>query len=298
MRLFVPWLILGVLAAPAWAEGPPTLHSRSAIVLDAATGAEIFAKNADHLRAIASTTKIFVALAVRRAGLDLDGWTEIKRIDAREAAGGSRTRLPVGVTFRNKDLLRAMLMASDNRAPTALGRAAGLDRRALIRAMNQVAKHLHLRHTRFTCPNGLHGNVSTAREMAIALRAALEDDVLREIMGDAYQEVVGKGGHPRIAYGTTDRPLAAKQHHVIGGKTGFTSAAGYCFIVAARLRGKEIVMSFLDADAKLARFTDFDRMADWIERGAPGAKIGEGTRARRPHAVHERSKHRLRTHSR
>ena len=36
-------------------------------------------------------------------------------------AGGSRTRLDVGETFTNEDLLRAMLMASDNRAPTALG---------------------------------------------------------------------------------------------------------------------------------------------------------------------------------
>ena len=45
---------------------------------------------------IASTTKIFVAMAIRKKGLDLDGWTEITKADAQEAKGGARTRLDVG----------------------------------------------------------------------------------------------------------------------------------------------------------------------------------------------------------
>jgi len=65
-----------------------------------------------------------------------------------------------------------MLIASDNRAPTALGRAVGLDADQLIAADEQVAKELHLKRTKFTDASGLRGNVSTAREMAIALRAA------------------------------------------------------------------------------------------------------------------------------
>ena len=110
-------------------------------------------------------------MAVRKKGLPLEGWTEILRDDARAAKGGSRTRLDIGQSFRNVDLLRAMLMASDNRAPTALGRAAGLDRDALVAAMNAVARDLGLKKTRFTDPSGLRGNVSTAREMGLALRA-------------------------------------------------------------------------------------------------------------------------------
>ena len=45
--------------------------------MDAETGVEIFGKNADEIRPIASTTKIFVAMAVRKKGLDLDAWTEV-----------------------------------------------------------------------------------------------------------------------------------------------------------------------------------------------------------------------------
>ena len=273
MRPFVLWVIVGALGRTAWANDLPEVKSKSVVVIDAETGAEIFGKDADEIRPIASTTKIFVAMAVRKKGLDLDAWTEITRVDVKQARGGARTRLDIRRVFRNKDLLRAMLMASDNRAPSALGRAVGMNTDDLVAAMNDVAKNLHLKRTKFTDATGLRGNISTAREMAIALRAALEDDVLREIMGDPYELVIGKWGVPKIAYGSTNQPLVAKKYDVIGGKTGYTTGAGYCFVTGARFRGRAVVMTFLGARGKSQRFADFNRVAAWLERGAPGAKV-------------------------
>lgn len=257
-------LILGVLGTSASADTHPQVRSAAAVVLDAASGAELYAKHADEVRPIASTTKIFVAMAVRRKGLDLTGWTKIAKVDVDEAKGGARTRLDFGESFRNKDLLRAMLIASDNRAPTALGRAAGMDPDQLVSAMNAVAKRLKLKHTHFTDPSGLHGNTSTARELAIALRAALEDPVLKEIMGESHYEVRSRSGR-EIYYGTTNRPLADRRFDVIGGKTGYTEKAGYCYITAARFDRRNVVMSFLGAEGKQTRFADFDRVAEWIQ---------------------------------
>lgn len=253
------------IAATAFASDRPTVESRSAVVLDAATGDELFAKDADEVRPIASTTKIFVAMAVRKR-LELDGWTEISRVDAHYAAGGARTRLDIGQKFRNKDLLRAMLLASDNRAPTALGRAAGMSPDDLVAAMNDIARHLHLKHTKFTDPTGLRGNVSTAREMAIALRAVLADDVLRAIMRQDSADVVSKDHYARIHYGSTNQPLVVGKWDVIGGKTGYTHAAGYCFVTGARFDDREVVMAFLGANGKLTRFADFNRVAAWLDR--------------------------------
>jgi len=274
------WVIVGGLARPAAADDLPEVKSKAAIVIDAETGAEIFGKNADEIRAIASTTKIFVAMAVRDQGVDLAAFTAITKDDARAARGGSRTRLEVGELYRNEDLLRAMLLASDNRAPTALGRAAGLDEDHLIGAMNAVAKRLHLARTRFTDPTGLRGNVSTAREMALALRALLADDVLREIAGEDHAEVVAKGRKRGIEYGTTNQPLHARHYDVIGGKTGYTDAAGYCYVTAARFDGRIVVMAFLGAEGKLTRFADFNRVAAWIERGAPGSRVSVRAKVR------------------
>jgi D-alanyl-D-alanine endopeptidase (penicillin-binding protein 7) len=273
MRSFVIAGVLCALVVPTWADDLPEVKSRSAVVIDVESGAEIFGKDADEIRPIASTTKIFVAMAVRKKGIDLNGWTEITRTDSRAAAGGSRTRLDIGEKFRNHDLLRAMLISSDNRAPTALGRAVGLDPDELVAAMNKLAKSLHLKRTKFTDTSGLRGNVSTAREMAIALRAALDDDVLREIMHTQWVEVIAKDGYPKLGYGSTNQPLIVKKHEVIGGKTGYTKPAGYCFITGAKFDGREVVMAFLGANEKLTRFGDFNRVASWMERGAPGAKI-------------------------
>ncbi len=273
MRPFVMLGVLCGLVVPTWADDLPEVKSKAAVVIDTETGAEIFGKDADQIRPIASTTKIFVAMAVRKKGIDLNGWTEITRTDSRAARGGSRTRLDVGEKFRNHDLLRAMLMASDNRAPTALGRAVGWSPEELVKAMNKVAKDLHLKRTKFTDTSGLRGNVSTAREMAIALRAALEDDVLRAIMHTSWAEVVAKDNYPKIGYGNTNQPLVVNKYNVVGGKTGYTRSAGYCFITGAKFDGREVVMAFLGAEGKLTRFGDFNRVASWIDRGAPGAKI-------------------------
>ena len=212
MRLlaFVTGLML-VAGLPAHAE-EPEVRSESAVVLDGRTGAEVYGKDADEVRGIASTGKIFVALAVRRKGIALDGWTEITQDDVDAARGGARTRLDRGQTFKNIDLLRAMLMASDNRAPTALGRAVGLDAEGLIAEMNEVAEDLGLENTRFTDTSGLRGNVSTAREMALALRAALEDEVLAEIMQTETVRIVSKSGYATLDYGNTNQPLVTRKH--------------------------------------------------------------------------------------
>lgn len=274
MRPRMFWAVIGVLATRfAWADNLPDIKSRSAIVLDAETGAEIFGQDADEIRPIASTTKIFVAMAVRKH-LDLDGWTEITKVDARHASGGARTRLDIGQTFRNKDLLRAMLIASDNRAPTALGRAAGMTPDELVAAMNALAKKLHLKHTKFIDPTGLRGNASTARELATALRAALGDDVLRSIMHQDAADIESKDHYAKIHYDSTNQPLVTRTWDVTGGKTGYTKAAGYCFITGARVNDREVMTAFLGAEDKLTRFDDFNRVAAWLDRGAPGRRRG------------------------
>lgn len=278
----VPWLVVAATVStvlPAAAEEPsplPAVRSTTAVVLDARTGAEVYGKDADEVVGIASTTKIFVALAVRAKGIELDGWTEITQVDVEAAKGGARTRLDRGQTFKNIDLMRAMLMASDNRAPTALGRAVGLDAAGLVKEMNRLAKKLGLKKTRFTDPSGLRGNVSTAREMALALRAALDDEVIADILTTESVRIVSKSGYAKLDYGNTNQPLVARKYKVTGGKTGYTRLAGYCFVVGAEVDDHPYVMAFLGGDGKLTRFADFNRVAAWLAEGAPGAKARPG----------------------
>jgi D-alanyl-D-alanine endopeptidase (penicillin-binding protein 7) len=256
--------VLCVTVAPA-AAGAPKVNSAAVIVLDP-DGADVMVKAADEERPIGSMTKIFVAMAVRRKGLDLKAWSKIEKDDVINSSGGSRTRLSQGESFKNQDLLRAMLMVSDNRAPTALGRSVGLDRKALIAEMNAVAKDLGLTHTHFVDTTGISGNTSTAREIALALRATLQDPVLAKIMRTRKRRIVSKSKKSKIDYRSTVIPLHEASYKVNGGKTGHTSTAGYCMIIGAHIGKYDYVMALLGGTEKSARLDDFVKIAKWLAK--------------------------------
>jgi D-alanyl-D-alanine endopeptidase (penicillin-binding protein 7) len=90
------------------------------MVLDAATGQTLYSKNADHASPIASITKLMTAMVVLDAKLDMDEPIQITNEDI----DTSRTRVAPADRqhFRRDDLMRLALMASDNRAASALGR--------------------------------------------------------------------------------------------------------------------------------------------------------------------------------
>jgi D-alanyl-D-alanine endopeptidase (penicillin-binding protein 7) len=266
MRILAVLAILALLVAPAAGEvSRPRVKSTASVVIDAKTGIEIWSKDADEVRAIASMTKIFVAMVVRKKGLALQGWSTISAEDVAASEGGSKTRLPEGQTFKNVDLLRAMLMVSDNRAPTALGRAVGLDTQQLIAEMNALAEDLGLKKTRFVDTTGITENVSTAREIALALRATLDDPVLAKILGTHKIRIVSKDRKLKVDYRSTVHPLHEGKRKIRGGKTGHSEAAGYCLMVAATVAGREYLFTFLGGARKKTRFADFGRVASWLE---------------------------------
>jgi D-alanyl-D-alanine endopeptidase (penicillin-binding protein 7) len=213
-------------------------------------------------------------MAARRWNLPLTETVTINRTDRDYAVGGAKTRLSVDYTFTNHDLLRAMLIASDNRAPSALGRGLGLDAEAWIAAINTYLDEIGLTHTEFTDLPGLRGNVSTARDMAAAFRLAWKDPVLREILST--EEIHIYSTAPRrmeIKYFNTNRLLVRDKYEVLGGKTGYTDAAGFCLVTGARINGREVVMVFLGSWGKLTRYGDFGRVADWVAEGMPNSAL-------------------------
>lgn len=262
-------LVVVALVAGTAAAEPPALHAASAVAIDAATGAELYAKRADDVRPIASMTKLFVALVLRAHHLDLARTTTIDSDDARAGEGGAGTRLLQGKTFANGDLLFAMLLASDNRTPSALARAVNLSVAELRDAMGKTAADLGLAHTRFTDVTGIAGNESTAREMALAMRAAAADRVLARYLTTRHADIASTDGSITASYTSTVWPLWSKRYRIAGGKTGHTEAAGYCVAIAAHVGTRDVVMTFLGAPTRAASFEDFDSLADYLARAAP-----------------------------
>jgi len=257
-------------------SGLPNVQAQGALVLDE-NGRELYARNADGERPIASISKLAATLAVMDRGLELEGLSTITRADIEVARGGARSRLFEGITLSNRDLLHAALMGSDNRAIPALGRAVRLSPSQLAAEMTAKARSLGLKHTRFHDPTGLSvENVSTPRETILLLQAVMRHPILGPITRRVEYQA-HPVGRPAITYVNTYRPAIRGNVEVLGGKTGYNDDARYCLVLAAKVEGKTCFMSFLSNEGKMTRFGDVARVADWMVARRPKALAGTAT---------------------
>ncbi len=269
-------LLLLAAAARAGAEpverdrdGGPKLSARAVLVIDNKTGKTLLARNAEQVRSIASLTKVMGALVFLDRGLKLDKGTEINRDDWKVALDGCRTRLELKWTYKNLDLLHAAMMASDNRAVSALGRAVGLSSNGLVQAMNEKARKLGLKHTQFVGPVGIEpGNVSTASEVAKLVREASRDKTLRLVMGKAEHQVKPLKGYLKVVYRNSNTLVGTKGLSFQASKTGYNHKAGYCLASVLSVGDLgSLTVVLLGCKRKPERTIDLNRILRWLRAG-------------------------------
>lgn len=283
MRLFhrhtllVAFGALVLCATEARAADGPKLTAKAALAIHNASGKVIFAKNATAVRPIASLTKLQAALVVRRRGIALKKGTVINRADHQVALRGARTRLELKWKYRNIDLLHASLMASDNRATSALGRSVGLDANGLVQAMNELARIQGLKKTTFRGPVGLdYGNKSTCWEVARIVRHASKDKVLRSVMSKGEYLLKPMVGYIKVRYRNTNPRVGKKgATKFIASKTGYNDEAGYCLAVVVKLpKLGEVTYVLLGSKSKWLRVVDQRKLLSFI-RGEGAKKLKE-----------------------
>lgn len=240
------------------ADKSPKLSAKAYLVLHNKTGKVLLSKNASDVRSIASLTKLQAALVVRRKGIDLSkkGAMVINRDDHRVAVKGARTRLELNWTYYNLDLMHAALIASDNRATSALGRAVKLSANGLVQAMNELARAQGLHHTVFKGPVGIdHGNKSNCWDVAKIVRQTSKDKILRKIMSKKTYTVKPKRGYLRVHYRNTNSLVS--QYRFLASKTGYNDKADYCVAAVIKLpKIGEITLVILGSKTKLDRIRD------------------------------------------
>lgn len=246
-------------------DGEPNLMSSAALVYDQNTGKLLYAKNADTVTPIASITKVMTAMVVLDAKLPLDEAITITNEDI-DTLKGSRSRLPVGSAFRREDLMRLALMASDNRAASALGRnyPGGLD--AFVEAMNTKAKLLNMGSTRFVDSSGLApGNVSSPQDLANLVSEAARYPQIREFSTTPELHVTLPNAKKPMGFNNTNA-LVKNQDWKIGlSKTGYINESGKCLVMQATIANNPVVIVLLDSWGRLTRIGDANRIKKWLE---------------------------------
>ena len=250
------------------------LQSASALVEDQRTGECLVQKQAEAVLPIASITKLMTAMVVLDAHLDLQESITISAQDV-DTLRHSRSRLSLGMRLTREEALLLALMASENRAAYALGRTYPGGRGAFVAAMNAKAQSLGLTKTRFNDTAGLSsGNVSSARDLARMVNAAYQYRLIREFT--TREKTTINTGRRILAFRNTNRLIQSARWQIGLSKTGFIDEAGRCLVMQAHVAQRPVLIVLLDAQGKLTRFGDANRIKQWMEGSSPARQKRRG----------------------
>jgi D-alanyl-D-alanine endopeptidase (penicillin-binding protein 7) len=295
VKRFVAALVLGVLPFAAVAadkarpraakvthadftkDGDPNVSSSGVLVFDPNTGQTLYSKNADQVTPIASITKLMTAMVVLDAKLSLEEPIELTNEDI-DLLKNTRSRLPIGAHFRRDDLLRLALMASDNRAASALGRNYPGGITAFVAAMNAKALALGLTQTHYVDSSGLSpANVSSPQDLAKLVAAAAKYPLIKEYSTTGAVNVTLPDGKRKINFVNTNALVRSSDWQIGLSKTGYINEAGKCLVMQAMIANQPIVIVLLDSWGRLTRVADANRIRKWLEKN-PGKLAGSQLR--------------------
>jgi len=243
------------------------LMSANAIVLDAGDGKPVYAKAADEVTSIASVTKLMTAMVVLDANLPGDEALEID-MDDFDYLKGSRSRLRMGATLPRDEMLRLALMASENRAASALARHYPGGMPAFVAAMNAKAAALGMTRTHYEDPTGLSPrNVSTANDLARLVRAAADYPLIRQYSTTPAYFVEVQSTGQTLGFNNSNALVKNGEWDIQLQKTGYIREAGRCVVMLATIASRPMVIVLLDSIGKLARLGDAERVRHWLETG-------------------------------
>ncbi|HWK62834.1 MAG TPA: D-alanyl-D-alanine endopeptidase [Eoetvoesiella sp.] len=248
------------------------LRSEAAFVLDLKTSTILYDKNSDEVRPIASISKLMTALIVTESGLSMSDPITISEDDV-DHLRHSRSRLAVGTRLSRAEMLHLALMSSENRAAHALARYYPGGMPAFVRAMNDKARSLGMRHTHFIEPTGLSSeNVSTARDLVKLLRAASKQALIHRYTTDDTEQITLNNGR-QLTYNNSNQLVKNPGWDIKISKTGFINEAGECLVMVTRIDGRDVAMVLLNSTGRYSRIGDAVRMRAYVERGTTLAML-------------------------
>jgi len=234
--------------APEDADAPE-VSAKAAVLLDAASGRVLYAKEPHARLPMASLTKIMTAIVALESSSDLD---EVVTVSPNaEGVEGSSIYLRAGDKIPLRDLLYGLMLRSGNDAATAIAEHVGGSVEGFSFLMNEKASWLGLSDTHFVNPHGLdaEGHYASAYDLAVLSRYATENPTFREIVGTRlYRPRVTPSGHgDSEAVWTNKNKLLVTYEGADGIKTAYTDRAGRGLAASAVRDGRRLIAVVLNA---------------------------------------------------
>ena len=249
----------------ALAEENLSVKSKSAYLVDAATGSLIYAENENAKLPIASMCKIMTLLLCFEAQDDgfINANEKICISENAAGMGGSQVFLEANAEYLVDDLLKSIVVASANDACVALAEKICGSENAFVDKMNEKAQELGMVNTVFTNCTGLPkpGQHSTAKDVSIMFSELLKHKDYFKYSGIWMDKIEHPKG--RITEISNTNKLIKFYNGCDGGKTGYTSEADHCLAASAIRNGMRLVCVVISSPDSKTRFNDVSTMFNY-----------------------------------
>ena len=258
------------------------IESKSAVLLDAASGKILFEKNKDERLAPASITKIMTLLLTMEAleSGKIHLYEQVTISENASSMGGTQLYLEPGEIRRVEDLLIGVAVESANDAATALGEYIGGSNESFVKMMNDRAKELGMMNTQFKNANGLteEGHYTTAYDVALMSKELVKYPEIHKYLTMWMVDVTVGKNNDRVRTLANTNKLLRTYNGLDGIKTGFTSEAKHCLSATAKRNNLRLISVILAADSSKLRFEEAAKLLDYgfsTYEGVCIAKKGE-----------------------
>lgn len=232
--------------------------SKSSILIDYDSGNVILSKNEEEKMPIASMCKIMTLLLcfeqIDSGNLSLQD--EVIISEKAHGMGGSQVYLEENGVYAVSELLKSIIVASANDSCVAMAEKICNNEQDFVDKMNQKAKELKMENTNFTNCTGLPkvGQYSCAKDVSIMFRELLKHDdyfLFSKVWTENFK-------HPqdRTTLITNTNKLIRFYKWCDGGKTGYTSEAGFCLAATAKKDNLRLISIVINSPSSKDRFKE------------------------------------------
>jgi D-alanyl-D-alanine carboxypeptidase len=268
----------------------PKVNAKAAIAVDIDNGQTVFSYNEDNKLAMASLTKIMTATVALERINDFNVPVTISRNAA--LVEGSRMNLWIDEKISLKDILYGLILKSGNDAAVTLEeyydnvvrpktscssqtnnseikdpskKEVTAPTPGFVELMNQKANDLGLKDMKFEDSSGISENNTTSpKDLVSLIDYAMRNPVFKEVMSTQQYTASALNGALQHPMTTTNRLLRTRTD-VLGGKTGYSEAAGYNMITVFKSpAGHRIVTIVFGTEGNDARFNESNKIIDWV----------------------------------
>lgn len=267
---------------------PLELESKSALLMDAATGTILYEKNSHEAMPPASVTKVMTMLLIYEAEkAGQFAWEDSVQVSEHAASmGGSQVFLEPGETQTAAEMTKCIAIASANDAAVAMAEFVAGSEEAFVERMNKKAQELGMKETHFVnaCGLDVDGHETSANDIALMSRELMTRfPEIKEYTTTWQDTIVHKTRKGETEFGLTNTNKLIKWYEgATGLKTGSTGKALYCLSGTAERDGLHLIAVVMAAPDFRVRFQETMKLLDYgfanysAEKGLPaGEKMAE-----------------------